>query len=147
MWHSWNYYNVIWLFFSIHESRFNNIIQQQQQKTSCNAFLGFQQYDITQKRVKGKHALCQVRQTSQQGQQLNKNTNTYMSTSLKVVSIANVFCESFKRVATLFLSLGIGTCNCNRFKKWEMPSYERFSLSHATLKSLFIWDLLVFLFL
>lgn len=32
-----------------------------------------------------------------------------MSTSLNVVSIANVFCESFRRVATRFLSLVIGT--------------------------------------
>ena len=33
-----------------------------------------------------------------------------MSTSLNVVSNANVFWESFNRVATLFLSLVIGTC-------------------------------------
>lgn len=33
-----------------------------------------------------------------------------MSTSLNVVSSANVFWESFNRVATRFLSLVIGTC-------------------------------------
>jgi hypothetical protein len=37
--------------------------------------------------------------------------HTYMSTSLNVVSIANVFWESFKRLAMRFLSLGIGTCS------------------------------------
>uniref|UniRef100_J3LXC2 Uncharacterized protein n=1 Tax=Oryza brachyantha TaxID=4533 RepID=J3LXC2_ORYBR len=38
-----------------------------------------------------------------------------MSTSLNVVSIANVFCESFKRFAIRFLSLGIGTCKSLSF--------------------------------
>ncbi|BAS88992.1 Os04g0394250 [Oryza sativa Japonica Group] len=38
-----------------------------------------------------------------------------MSTSLNVVSIANVFCESFKRFAIRFLSLGIGTCRSRSF--------------------------------
>ena len=46
-----------------------------------------------------------------------------MSTSLNVVSIANVFWESFKRLAMRFLSLGIGTCSyrCKRLQLQPNP--------------------------
>lgn len=47
-----------------------------------------------------------------------KINKTYISTSLKVVSIAKVFWESFSRVATRFRSLVIGTFDNNeRHKK------------------------------
>lgn len=67
-----------------------------------------------------------------------KINKTYISTSLKVVSIAKVFWESFSRVATRFRSLVIGTFDNNeRHKKtFTLAKYNsgrpKISMTHPS---------------